>query len=165
MEVLCSRIWGGAKLKKPKPCNNKNLLGTVSWINKCQCKVWVDEDIVYVWHRDWFSRWIPIPEAEKRGLIDKRKNKFIYNDNFGSVVLRNEAIFSFKIPNLDTPMWILRYQMIQEFASMMDMDYLDLMHWDWEFFFEQIIELLQTLQRERDLYDLETEEIGRVGTI
>ena len=29
------------------------------------------------------------------GIIDKYNRKFIYNDNFGSVVLRNEAIIKF----------------------------------------------------------------------
>jgi hypothetical protein len=55
--------------------------------------------VIYVLHRDWFSEGISYDEAKRRGLVGERKNKFIYNDNFGGVILRNEAVISFGVPN------------------------------------------------------------------
>ena len=91
LEIISSRRYGEPKLEKPKELKGIKQSGGAMFGPKCKCPVFVIESSMYVKHRDWFSRSISIPEAVNRGIISKQKNKFIYNDNFGSVVLRNEA--------------------------------------------------------------------------
>lgn len=91
VEILHSRIYGQPKLNKPSELRGIKQSGSAMFGAKCKCPIFVTDFGVYVKHRDWFSGYISIPDATTQGIIDKKKNKFIYNDNFGSVVLRGEA--------------------------------------------------------------------------
>jgi hypothetical protein len=144
-KIECSRKYGEPKLKKSTVCKNENLDGTVFWSDgqtKCACKVWTYADRIYVLHRDWFSKSISIPEALKRGLLTTEKKKFIYNDNFGGVILRNEAIISFNVPPLDKFILDNCFSLVKEFAEMLGDEWCDLylLH-RWEDFFEAILKL------------------------
>jgi len=151
MKIECSRRWGQPKLTKPKECNNKNLLGSVpfSWGEgkKPKCKVWKSDDTIYVLHRDWFSQSISWEEAISREIIkpEQYREKFVYKNNYGGVVLRNEAIISFKMPDLTEFILNVRFKLVQEFASMMGEVWTDLyaLH-RWEDFFEEILRLLKS---------------------
>jgi len=147
MKVECMRYYGQPKLVKPKECNNKNLLGSVRFSfgkKPVKCKVWLCNNLVYVLHRDWFSDFITFDEAEKRGLIKPVKNKFVYRDNFGGVLLRNEAVLSFSVPDTKEGLLKNRFLLTKEFSEMLGVNWADLYNLHrWEDFFEEIIELLQ----------------------
>jgi hypothetical protein len=150
MKIECQRRWGQPRLVKPGVCKNVNLLGSVkfSWTGGKgpQCKVWLHDDTVYVLHRDWFSGSMSYEDAIKAGIITEKdiKQKFIYSDNFGCVVLRNEAVISFCLPDLSQFMLNSRFALVQEFADMLKVNWtaLEGLH-RWEDFFMDILKLLE----------------------
>ena len=101
MEIVMSRHWGEPKLKKPKCCNNKTLLGSVTFHGDCPCKfkLWNDNGTYYIFWRDWFSPSMTNRDAAALGLCELRtKQKFQYADGDGPdalMIFRNEAIISF----------------------------------------------------------------------
>jgi len=149
MKIECSRKWGQPKLGKPKECSKANLLGSVafSWTGCTgpKCKVWKSGNIIYVLHRDWFSPSISYEKAIELGIISpsQYRQKFVYKDNFGGVVLRNEAVISFAIPDVRNFILDSRFQLMQEFAEMLGVNWtaLDALH-RWEDFFEEILRLI-----------------------
>lgn len=139
MKIISERSWGDPKLPKPKILKGIKQSGSAQF-GKCKCPVFFTEEKVYVKHRDWFSASIPIPEAERLGIIDKIKNKFIYNDNFGSVVLRDEAWLeidrdfgNFEPDEVNT--------LIYKLSVVTGYEYWDLAHYTWVKFFEDIYRL------------------------
>jgi len=148
MKLECVRYFGEPPLKKPKECNNKTLLGSVRYAGHdkpCKCKIWLVGDTVYVLHRNWFSNSIGFDEAFKLGIVKKTPNsKFVYEDNFGGVILRNEAIFSFKLPDMQRHFLDNRFDLTKEFADMRGVEWYNLygIH-RWEDFFEKILKLIK----------------------
>lgn len=143
MKIVCSRNYGEPKLIKPKVCNNQNLIGSVIWNLKCKCKVWKVENTIYVLHRDWFSNCIDSDNAVKMGIIKPIKNKFVYNDTFSVVVLRNEALLSFEAPDLSKFILDNRFLLIKELAELLGVEWYDIYELcRWEDFFERILKLL-----------------------
>ena len=120
--VLCV----GNKLSKPKELKGIKKFASVSFIpNRCTCQLFLDDSDLYIKHPDYFSPTYCRPEdygtplsyrAKKYG-ISVPKNKFIYDDNWGAIVLRREAWikisnFCFLICHLDnvqvsTAVWSL----------------------------------------------------------
>ena len=106
MKIECARHWGQPKLIKPKACNKKNLLSSVSFGwgegRPPKCKVWRSNNTIYVLHRDWFSPSVSWEDAISRGIIkpEQYREKFIYKNNYSGVILRNEAVISFPAPDL-----------------------------------------------------------------
>ena len=94
--VLCV----GNKLSKPKELKGIKKFASVSFIpNRCTCQLFLDDSDLYIKHPDYFSPTYCRPEdygtplsyrAKKYG-ISVPKNKFIYDDNWGAIVLRREA--------------------------------------------------------------------------
>jgi hypothetical protein len=106
-----------------------------------KCKVWMEGNTVYVLHRDWFSNSVPFGEAHEKGLIPKPKSKFIYNDTFGCVILRNEAVISFGMPNIDD-VYGCQQELTKRFAEMLGKKQENLYEiCRWEDFFESIVKL------------------------
>lgn len=91
IEILSSREFGEPKLSKPKELKGIKQAGTALFGPKCKCPFYLTPSHVYVKHRDFFSPSISFPDALRLGIIDNFNKKFVYNDNFGSVVLRSEA--------------------------------------------------------------------------
>ena len=107
MEIICERVYGEPKLKKPKFLKNDNLVGSVRFNEHCKNKLWKVEDTYYMLCRDWFSKSISLEEA-KKVFNRATRNKFVYNDSWGEVVLRNEALISFtredwQLPTCNAP--------------------------------------------------------------
>ncbi len=142
MELICCRDWGQPKLVKPKFCNNKTLLGTVNFIANCKCKVWCYNNEYYILHRDWFSRFISYDEAVAHGLVKQYNCKFIYNDNFGGVVLRNEAIIKFAREDWYYPTPSMSTNMCLSLEKMLDEKPYSLANNVWESFFERCLQLI-----------------------
>lgn len=143
MEIVQQRNYGQPKCKKPKFLNSKTQIGTVFFLQRCACRIYEYDGFVYVHHKDWFSSYIGKEEAIRRGIIEKYNQKFVYNDNFGSVVLRNECIFKLQKPDTKEFILKIRIKLIKELAKMVGIDWTELCCWEWEDFFEQVIKLIQ----------------------
>ena len=112
-------------------------------MQRCACKVYEYDGFIYIYHRDWFSSYISKEEAVRKGIIDKYNRKFVYNDNFRSVVLRNECIFKFEKPDTRKSMEINHMKLIKELAEMIGIEWIELCCWEWEDFFEQVLDILK----------------------
>jgi len=153
MEIIKIRKYGEPKLKLPKELNKQTFIGIIKLFKNCSCKVWKVEDIYYILHRDWFSPMISYDKALKAGIIDKKRDKFIYNDDFGGVVLRNEALFTVRKEDWYVPTNSSSTNLCINFSKMVN----DI--WcktdDWEFvkqpftgYFEQFLRLIQVSEFE-----------------
>ena len=143
MYILCSRKYGEPKLKKPSYLNNKTLLGSVDFISKkCKNKVWFYENKYYILFRDWFSDLISLDKAKELGIIDEIKSKFVYRDNFGSIVLRNEAIIVIEPKDWVKPYQLKKDNLVVSFAKMLNQDETTFMIYQYENLFEQFIKLI-----------------------
>ncbi len=95
----------GGKLTKPKELKGIKRIGSVKY-SKASCGAFIVGDDIYINHNDYFSPiWTP-PDPEYRGkplsvVVEhyfgkQKKEKFIYADNWGGVVLQNVAWLKFK---------------------------------------------------------------------
>lgn len=101
IKIISFRKYGEPKLKKLAELKGIKPVNSAVWIHKkCSCPVFVVGNDVYIHHKDFFSEIFQSPEIglslnqeiEKYFPEIKRKSeKFIYEDNWGSIVLRNEA--------------------------------------------------------------------------
>lgn len=139
IEILCSRTYAEPKLTKPKQLKRVGPIGVIKF-SKASCQVFELDDVVYIKHRDWFSPSISIPEAVALGVIDKRKSKFIYNDNFGSIVLRNEAWLAIR-GDLTGFKPLVARELVRETERVLGLPEYDLEYYDWVHFYEQLIDL------------------------
>ena len=140
MEIVCERKYGEPKLKKPKCLNNKTLLGSVNF-NKTKCKLWKVENEYYLLVRDWFSPFISFDKAEKLGIINSYYKKFIYNDNFGGVVLRNEAIIKFAREEWQKPYCTANVNLCCQLEKLLNIRETHLWNYNWLNMFEQCVVL------------------------
>ena len=118
--IYSHRYYGEPKLSKPKELKRINPIGKAIYIPKhCEPQIFIKDKDVYIKHTDYFSYiWSP-PEGERidiplsyyaeKYFNKKKKNKFVYPDCWGSIVLRNEAWILLKdiIPLMETENSIL----------------------------------------------------------
>lgn len=100
-EVARIRMYGQPKLRKSAELKNVKQTLAVDYITKkCRCPVYIAGSDVWVKHRDYFSDTLrlsadeigaPLSVIANKYAAADRKSKFIYEDAWGSVVLRNEA--------------------------------------------------------------------------
>lgn len=100
--IYSHRYYGQPKLSKPKELKGIKPIGKATYIPKhCEPQVFIKENDVYIKHTDYFSyTWRP-PEGERidmpisyymsKYFNETRKEKFVYPDGWGSIILRNEA--------------------------------------------------------------------------
>lgn len=96
------RFYGQPKLVKPKELKNINSIGSVEFVpNHCNPQIFIKDDDIWIKHTDYFSaNWRP-PKDERIDMplnyyankyFNKNKGtKFVYADDWGDIVLRNEA--------------------------------------------------------------------------
>lgn len=96
------RLYGQPKLVKPKELKNTNSIGSVEFVpNHCNPQIFIKDDDIWIKHTDYFSAsWRP-PKGERidmplnyyanKYFNKNRKEKFLYADGWGDIVLRNEA--------------------------------------------------------------------------
>lgn len=138
--LICSvRNFGEPKLKKSKELHRVKQAFSVNWIyKKCKCACYVLGDDIYIKHRDFNSIEIYDHNHEFR-------KKFIYNDTFGSIVLRGEAWLVTKDVRKDLQnnvfipriCWALAEQITGELGN-----------GDWERFFERVIQNAMVFHKE-----------------
>lgn len=143
IEIISERRYGEPKLQTPKALKGIKKVGSV-YYSKAACPVYVTATDIYLKHRDWFSPMIPYPEAVKKGIIDasKWRKKFVYNDNFGGIVLRCEAWL--RIPLLLITSWrglLPHYGLCMALERTLGLPEGHLCGYDWAHMFEEIIKL------------------------
>ena len=102
--IISYRKYGQPKLVKPKELSKIKQIGSVDYIPKhCSCQVFIKDNDVYVKHRDYFSEMFIPPDDNDLGKplnhtmqkyfpdMNTKKDRFIYTDDWGGVVLRDEA--------------------------------------------------------------------------
>lgn len=113
--VVSHRYYGEPKLSKPKELKGIKPIGKATYIPKhCEPQIFIKGTDVYIKHTDYFSSmWRP-PKGERvdmplsyyaeKYFNKNKKEKFIYPDCWGSIVLRNEAWIVIKdlIPLIET---------------------------------------------------------------
>lgn len=92
------RFYGEPKLILPKELKGIKQWDSVDYIpKKCKCAIYIKGNDVWIKHRDYFSQEMKLPpedfgmplEVLANKYCDKqKKNKFIYPDCWGSIVLR-----------------------------------------------------------------------------
>ncbi len=113
-EVYSHRFYDEPKLPKPKELKGVKQAFSVAYIpKKCRCQCFIKDNDVWIKHRDYFSK-VQKPEPHELGMplnyfAEKymgkdRPKKFIYDDAWGSIVLRNES-------------WIILHNLIPEIQS------------------------------------------------
>lgn len=146
IEIVSERRYGEPKLQMPKELKGIAKAGTVPY-SKATCPVYLTGDAAWIKHRDYFSPMIPYPEAVACGMIDANKwrKKFIYNDNFGGIVLRCEAWIRVPyslITSILNAGYILPHVVItMELEKTLGLSEGRLCNFDWEHMFEELIKL------------------------
>lgn len=95
------RFYGEPKLKKPVELKGVKKNFSVDYIpKKCKCDVYIVGNNTWVMHRDYFSPSLELKEEDigaplsvlcEKYLEKNRGKKFIYDDAWGDIVLKNEA--------------------------------------------------------------------------
>lgn len=99
--VYSRRVYGQPKLAKPSELKGVKPIGSATFIPKrCSPQVFVKDGDVWIKHTDFFSEmWRPplddIGKSQdyylNKYFNQHRTKKFTYSDNWGAIVLRNEA--------------------------------------------------------------------------
>jgi len=159
--IYSFRKYGQPKLKKPKELSGIEQEFSIDYIpQKCRCPVFIKEDNVWIKHRDYFSEvYKPIMEelgkplnyyAEKF-LGKDRPKKFIYENAWGAVVLRNEAWIV--IEGLMKEIKTRRFQLdiVREIREQQErlhgFEECELVSTDMERFWEKLVEVLKKREK------------------
>lgn len=114
LEIYSHRFYDEPKLSKPKELKGIKQAFSVDYIlKKCRCQCFIKGNDLWIKHRDYFSE-VQQPEPHELGMPlnyfaekymgKNRPKKFVYDDAWGSVVLRNES-------------WICLHNLIPEIQS------------------------------------------------
>lgn len=156
-EVASYRFYGQPKLAKPAELKGIKQSFSADYIpKKCSCPCFVAGNDLWIKHRDFFSaQHIPSDIKDNGTPLTYRakkyfdmdldgKEKFIYNDCWGGIVLRNEAWIVFRnikqalIRNEnDLSQTLVEMFSKTDFCKKHSIDYLDLINSDWQRFFEE----------------------------
>ena len=151
------RFYGEPKLRKPKELKNIKQVFAVDYIpKKCTCGVFIKGNDVWIKHRDYFSDTLKLP-AEDVGrpleyLANKycdttKKNKFIYPDAWGSIVLRNEAWILLQNLVLDIRAGVFALDIVNDICrqqeTVCDFDEYELACTPMERFWEKVVHQLE----------------------
>lgn len=96
------RKYGEPKLPKPSGLKGINKTLSIDYIpKKARCQIFIKDNDIWIKHVDYFSPSLKVePEdigsplkvlCEKYIVDSNRKAKFIYDDSWGDIVLKNEA--------------------------------------------------------------------------
>lgn len=91
IEIIKSRTYGQPKLPLLKELKGIRPVFSYPLNRKCKCNVYVKGDDIYIKHRDWMST--TLYDGKQVEEFQRAHGKFVYNDCYGTVVLRGEAWF------------------------------------------------------------------------
>ena len=155
IKLYSFRSYGEPKLPKPKELKNIKQSFSVDFIpKKCRCQCFIKDNDLYIKHRDYFSRVIGdeygeplLATCERFGIETNKKEKFLYADTWGSIVLRNEAWILIEniVPIMtmeETNEIELRNELICKFEKLNKIRRNDL-GVTWRIFFENVVKELK----------------------
>lgn len=154
-EYICysKRHYGEPKLSKPKELSGIKQSFSVDFIHKkCACQCFIKDNDLWIKHRDYFSSTYCKPEdigaplsyRMKKYFGEQKKEKFIYSDNWGSIVLRNEAWLCFRnikpiiLRNKNAHKVMLDLMVHNDENMYKNKDHSEILM-EWERFFERIV--------------------------
>jgi hypothetical protein len=138
--VYSHRKYGQPKLIKPKELKGIKQSFSVDWIpKKCKCSCFIHDNNLYIKHRDFNS-------VEIYGHDHEFKKKFVYNDTFGSAVLRGEAWLLLKDLVVDIRNNIFPPRLSVNLAEQTTGE---VGNYEWERFFDKIIREISAKRNER----------------
>lgn len=156
--IYSHRYYGEPKLTRPKELKGIKQIGSVDFIsNKCKIQIFLKDNDVYLKHTDYFSSsWKP-PKGERMGMplsyymkkyFDKdKKDKFVYPDGWGDIVLRNEAWILLKdiMPLIQTENEVTVAQKILNMQKQeRKYSYIDTCNeCEWERFWERVVKCIK----------------------
>ena len=155
-EYICysKRYYGQPKLSKPKELSKIKQSFSVDFIpKKCACACFIKDSDLWIKHRDYFSSTYcgtedigtPLNYKLQKYGVSQKKEKFIYPDCWGSIVLRNEAWLCFRnikpiILRNKNAYKVMLDLMIQNDENMYKYkDHYEMLM-EWERFFEKVTE-------------------------
>ena len=151
MELYSFRKYGQPKLTKPKELKGVKQSFTCDFIpKKCKCACFVKDNDLYIKHRDYFSKELEVEEEDfdkpleylcKKYLGKDKNSKFVYDDCWGSIILRNEAWI--KVENIVSKTKVMTELEMKEclfklFRDMTKLKRSDFCDGTWERFWESI---------------------------
>ena len=155
IKLYSFRSYGEPKLPKPKELKNIKQSFSVDFIpKKCRCQCFIKDNDLYIKHRDYFSRVIGdeygeslLATCKRFGIETNKKEKFLYADTWGSIVLRNEAWILIEniVPIMtmeETNEIELREELIYKFEKLNKIRRYDL-GTTWRIFFENVVKELK----------------------
>lgn len=161
--IYSHRYYSEPKLVRPKELKGIKAIGSVDFIpNKCKVQIFVKDKDVYIKHTDYFSSsWQP-PKGEhvdmpisyylKKYFNHSKKDKFVYPDGWGDIVLRNEAWILLKdiLPLIKTENEVVSAQNILKLQSQeRKYSYIDSCNKnEWERFWERVVKYVKNSLRE-----------------
>ena len=149
------RKHGTAKLSKPKELKGCKQVLSIPFI-KCKCQVFIVGDDVWIKHNDYFSPSLSLgyefdtmPLSSKinaLGISDK-KGKFAYRDDWGDIVLKQEAYIVLEKLMLDIRNKVFPPHIVNSITRQQEIhhgfDELELAVGEWERFYENLIRELK----------------------
>lgn len=151
IEIISERRYGEPKLKMPKELKGIPKVGTVPFGAKCKCPVYITATHIYLKHRDYFSPCISLQQAKAAGIIENWNPKFIYNDNFGGVVLRCEAWLCIPEILITQRQGLLpQYGLCIAMAQAVNLPEEALFTYDWEHMFEELIKIYRSYELDKN---------------
>jgi hypothetical protein len=155
--IISFRKYGEPKLSKPKELKDIKQSFSADFIpKKCSCPCFIEGNDLWIKHRDYFSSEWKSPINDFGGSLDyyenkyfngNKKQKFIYTDSWGSIILRNEAWV--KVENIIPIMKnnnkiICRELLLKALCESCKFEITDV---NWEIFFENIYKNVLTFQK------------------
>jgi hypothetical protein len=135
ISIYSKRQWYEPKLSKPKELKEIKHIFSVDWIpKKCACKCFIYGNDLYIQHRDFNSVLMPEHNHEFR-------QKFIYKDEYGCVVLRGEAWLKLENFILDIQNEVFIFDLVQHLTEQTTEIF---GYNEWERFYEEIIKRTKT---------------------
>jgi hypothetical protein len=153
LELHSFRFYGEPKLSKPKELKGIKSLTSIDFIRKkCRCSIFVKDNDIWIHHRDLFSQCMIddiedigtplIHRLNKYNIKHKKTSTFIYDDNWGSIVLRNEGWLLVKglINDLKNSHRInVKNKILCDMEDIFKLDRYELCTGDYENFFDNLI--------------------------
>lgn len=104
--IYSFRKYGEPKLSKPKELKGIKQSFSINYNKHCKCPVFIKDNDIWIKHKDYFSPSVNSKDNEdlgasldfltKKYLNKDKKQKFIYGDSWGDIVLRQEAYICIK---------------------------------------------------------------------
>lgn len=152
--IYSHRYYDEPKLSRPKELKNIKQLCSVNFIpKKCKTPIFIKDNDLWIKHSDYFSFiWrppigekidMPISYYAKKYLNKNKKEKFVYPDGWGSIVLRNEAWIYIKniIPMIQTenPTNVTKTILKLQIKNSYSLHDLDSFNCEWSYYWENVI--------------------------